>query len=63
MRNVQENIKWKADFEDINTHKIAEVHQAIKVAASEADKKGGDTTERYDTLSQEIRLIENAIQA
>jgi len=50
LKNVQDTIKWKADFEDINSNKLLEVHAAIKLTNTHTEKKAADGNDRVEVL-------------
>ena len=62
-QQMGESVKWKADFEDINVQKLQEVHQAIKMINDQKGKGELDWRDRAEMISQEMKLIENALQA
>ena len=58
-----ENSKWRIDYEDANSRKTQEIHQAIQVISQQLGKTVSDWKERADILSSDIKLLENSIQA
>jgi len=44
----RENVKWRMDYEDINTKKLQEIHQAFKLMNSQMGKGSTDWKERCD---------------
>ena len=56
-----ENSKWRIDYEDANSRKIQEIHQAIQVVSQQLGKTVSDWKERADILGSDIKLLENSI--
>lgn len=56
----EEQARWKVDYEDINTKKVVEIHSALKLLNSNIGKVNSDCKDRFDMLSGEIRVMENA---
>jgi hypothetical protein len=57
----EENNNWKVQFEDINTKKVVEIHAALKLLNSNIGKVNSDNKDRFDMLSNEMRVHENAV--
>ena len=56
-------MKWRSEFEDLNTKKIIEIHNALKLLNSNIGKVNSDGKDRFDSVSSEMRVLENALQA
>jgi hypothetical protein len=61
--SVSDSIKWKADFEDMNAQKLTDIHQALNRVSDLHGKGRTDSGEKIESLQQEMKLIENALQA
>ena len=57
----QENVKWRVDYEDLNTKKLQEIHAALKVLNVNIGKGANDWKERLDVTASEIKILESAI--
>ena len=44
----------------MNTKKVIEIHNALKLLNSNTSKVNSDSKDRYDILNNEIRVLENA---
>lgn len=44
----------------MNTKKVIEIHNALKLLNSNTNKVNSDSKDRYDMLNNEIRVLENA---
>ncbi len=60
-RHTDENMKWRMEFEDLNTKKIIEIHNALKLLNVNIGKVNSDSKDRFDMVSQEMRTVENAV--
>lgn len=56
----EENNKWRGDFDDINTQKVVEIHNALKLLNNNIGKVNDDSKDRYDILNKELKVVENA---
>jgi len=54
-------LKWKSEFEDLNTKKIIEIHNALKLLNVSIGKVNSDSKDRFDMIAQESRVLENAV--
>ena len=57
------NSDWKVQFEDINTKKVVEIHAALKLLNSNIGKVNSDNKDRFEMLTNEMRVLENAHSA
>lgn len=48
------------EFEDLNSKKVIEIHNALKLLNSNIGKCGSDSKDRYDMITNEVRVLENA---
>ena len=62
-RQTDESLKWKSEFEDLNTKKIIEIHNALKLLNVSIGKVNSDSKDRFDMIAQESRVLENAVSA
>ena len=62
-RQSEESLKWKSEFEDLNTKKIIEIHNALKLLNVSIGKVNSDSKDRFDMIAQESRVLENAVSA
>lgn len=62
-RQADESLKWKSEFEDLNTKKIIEIHNALKLLNVSIGKVNSDSKDRFDMIAQESRVLENAVSA
>lgn len=60
-RQTEESLKWKSEFEDLNTKKIIEIHNALKLLNVSIGKVNSDSKDRFDMVAQEARVLENAV--
>ena len=60
-RQAEESMKWKSEFEDLNTKKIIEIHNALKLLNVSIGKVNSDSKDRFDMIAQESRVLENAV--
>lgn len=60
-KQVEENSKWRGDYEDINTQKVIEIHNALKLLNSNIGKVNSDAKDRFDMITNDFRVMENAI--
>jgi hypothetical protein len=60
-RQSEEGYKWRGDFEDLNTKKIIEIHNALKLLNQNIGKVNSDSKDRYDMVASEMRVLENAV--
>ena len=60
-KQVEENSKWRGDYEDINTKKVIEIHNALKLLNSNIGKVNSDSKDRFDMINNEMRVLENAV--
>lgn len=60
-RQTEEGLKWRSEFEDLNTKKIIEIHNALKLLNQNIGKVNSDSKDRFDMVSQEARVLENAV--
>ncbi len=60
-QQVEENSKWRGDYEDINTSKVIEIHNALKLLNSNIGKVNSDAKDRFDMINNEMRVMENAV--
>ena len=60
-RHTDENVRWRVEFEDLNTKKIIEIHNALKLLNVNIGKVNSDSKDRFDMVSQEMRTVENAV--
>lgn len=51
---------WRGDFDDLNTKKVVEIHNALKLLNNNIGKVNNDSKDRYDMLNNEVRVLENA---
>jgi hypothetical protein len=58
---VEENEKWRVEFDDVNTKKVLEIHNALKLLNNNIGKVGSDSKDRYGMISDEIKVLENAV--
>lgn len=63
IKQTEEQIKWRSEFEDLNTKKIIEIHNALKLLNQNIGKVNSDSKDRYDIVSSEMRVFENAINS
>lgn len=61
VKQTEENSKWRGDYEDINTQKVLEIHSALKLLNANVGKVNSDSKDRFDMLSNEVRVLENAV--
>ena len=59
----EENSNWKVQFDDINTKKVVEIHAALKLLNSNIGKVNSDNKDRYEMVTNEMRVLENAMSA
>jgi len=62
-KEAEEGLKWRSEFEDLNTKKIIEIHNALKLLNQNIGKVNSDSKDRYDMVSQEMRVVENAVSS
>jgi hypothetical protein len=62
-KEAEESHKWRSEFEDLNTKKIIEIHNALKLLNQNIGKVNSDSKDRYDMVSQEMRVVENAVSS
>ena len=60
-KQVDENDKWRLDLEDINTKKVLEIHNALKLLNGNINKTASDSKDRYSMVNDEIKVVENAL--
>jgi hypothetical protein len=56
-------MKWRSEFEDLNTKKIIEIHNALKLLNQNIGKVNSDSKDRFDMVSSEMRVLENAVSS
>jgi len=44
----------------LNTRKVLEIHNALKLLNGNIGKVGSDAKDRYEMLGNEMKLVENA---
>lgn len=59
-RQTDDGSKWKIEFEDLNSKKVIEIHNALKLLNSNIGKANTDSKDRYDMITNELRVLENA---
>jgi len=62
-KQVEENKKWRDEYEEVNTRKLLEVHNALKLLNGNIGKVNTDSKDRYDLLQNEVRVLENALHS
>ena len=62
-KQTEESLKWRSEFEDLNTKKIIEIHNALKLLNQNIGKVNSDSKDRFDMVSQEARVLENAVSS
>ena len=62
-RQAEESLKWRSEFEDLNTKKIIEIHNALKLLNQNIGKVNSDSKDRFDMISSEMRVLENAVSS
>lgn len=60
-KQEEENSKWRGGYEDINTQKVIEIHNALKLLNSNIGKVNSDAKDRFDMMTNDFRVMENAI--
>ncbi len=50
-RQADESLKWKSEFEDLNTKKIIEIHNALKLLNVSIGKVNSDSKDRFDMIA------------
>ncbi len=56
-------MKWRSEFEDLNTKQIIEIHNALKLLNQNIGKVNSDSKDRFDMVSSEMRVLENAVSS
>ena len=51
---------WRSEFEDVNTKKVLEIHNALKLLNNNIGKVSSDSKDRFAIVSDEIKVVENA---
>ena len=62
-RQGEEIGKWRSEFEDLNTKKIIEIHNAFKLLNQNIGKVNSDSKDRFDMVNSEMRVLENAVSS
>ena len=53
--------KWRVDFEDINSKKLQEIHEAIKLVNNMVGKGSIDMQDKSEIIKAESKLLENTL--
>lgn len=60
-KHTEEGAKWRTEYEDLNTKKVVEIHNALKLLNSNIGKTNSDSKDRYEMMLNEMRVLENAV--